>query len=120
MTSNGVKNRLLIITQKVNKNDSVLSFFHAWIAEFAKHFSRVTVVCLEEGEHSLPENVSVFSLGKEKGYSRGRKIHRFYTIKRTIDGLIFHRLCDGFGSYIDCANDRIRVNFTSIGNWLLV
>jgi len=79
MTSNGVKNRLLIITQKVNKNDSVLSFFHAWIAEFAKHFSRVTVVCLEEGEHSLPENVSVFSLGKEKGYSRGRKIHRFYT-----------------------------------------
>lgn len=59
--------RLLIVTQVVDTNDRYLGFFHAWITEFAKHAERVTVICLKEGAHSLPENVAVHSLGKEKG-----------------------------------------------------
>lgn len=35
-----------------------------WIEEFAKHLAHVTVICLEEGNHHLPSNVSVHSLGK--------------------------------------------------------
>ena len=70
--------RLLIVTQKVNKNDSVLGFFHEWIAEFAKHAERVTVVCLEKGEYDLPENVEVCSLGKENKRSRLRYLFRFF------------------------------------------
>lgn len=62
--------RLLICTQKVDKNDSVLGFFHRWIEEFATHCDSVLVLCLSKGEVSLPENVHVYSLGKEKG--RGR------------------------------------------------
>jgi glycosyltransferase involved in cell wall biosynthesis len=58
--------RLLILTQKVDKNDDVLGFFHAWIAEFAKHCEKVTVICLGKGEYDLPENVKVLSLGKER------------------------------------------------------
>jgi glycosyltransferase involved in cell wall biosynthesis len=58
--------RLLIVTQVVDKNDPVLGFFHRWIEEFAKHTERVTVICLREGVHSLPQNVSVYSLGKER------------------------------------------------------
>src|SRR3989344_4943226 len=57
---------LLIVTQKVDKNDSVLGFFHSWIEEFAKHFENVNVVCLEKGNYSLPHTVAVFSLGKER------------------------------------------------------
>jgi len=57
--------KLLIITQKVNKNDSVLGFFHGWIEKFAEKFEKITVICLEKGGVDLPENVSVFSLGKE-------------------------------------------------------
>lgn len=56
---------LLIVTQKVNKEDDVLGFFHDWIEEFSKKYERVTVICLEEGEHDLPDNVKVLSLGKE-------------------------------------------------------
>lgn len=59
--------RLLIVTQAVDKEDSVLGFFHRWIEEFAKHFEKVSVICLREGAHTLPENVHVYSLGKEKG-----------------------------------------------------
>lgn len=58
--------RLLIVTQKVDASDNNLGFFMHWIEEFAKHTLYVTVVCLQEGGHNLPENVSVRSLGKEE------------------------------------------------------
>jgi len=57
--------KLLIITQAVDTTDSNLGFFHGWIEEFARHCSKVTVICLREGKHSLPTNVRVLSLGKE-------------------------------------------------------
>jgi len=70
--------KLLITTQKVDENDDVLGFFHRWIEEFAKHCEQITVICLYEGEHHLPENVKVLSLGKEEGASRITYILRFY------------------------------------------
>ena len=51
--------RLLIITQAVDRNDPTLGFFHRWIEEFAKQCERVTVMCLYEGTHALPQNVRV-------------------------------------------------------------
>lgn len=63
--SNGVK--LLIVTQAVDTEDPVLGFFVRWIEEFAKHAEQIQVICLKEGKHeSLPANVRVHSLGKEK------------------------------------------------------
>lgn len=61
--------RLLIVTQAVDRTDLSLGFFHAWAAEFARRVERLEIVCLREGEHDLPWNVSVHSLGKER--SRG-------------------------------------------------
>jgi len=76
------KVKLLIITQKVDENDDILGFMHGWIREFAKHCEQVTVICLYKGEHHLPKNVKVLSLGKEEGGSRAAKpfryIARFY------------------------------------------
>ena len=57
--------KLLIITQKVDKNDPILGFFHSWIKEFSKNVESVIVICLERRTVDLPENVKVFSLGKE-------------------------------------------------------
>jgi glycosyltransferase involved in cell wall biosynthesis len=70
--------RLLIVTQKVDKNDDILGFFHRWILEFAKHFEFVTVIALQVGEYDLPNNVKVLSLGKEEGGSKIKYILNFY------------------------------------------
>lgn len=70
--------KLLICTQIVDKEDSNLGFFHGWIEEFAARCEQVTVVCLFEGSYTLPDNVRVYSLGKEEGTSRLTRIRRFY------------------------------------------
>lgn len=69
---------LLIITQKIDRNDGVLGFFHNWVEKFAETFSAVTVICLEKGEDRLPQNVTVLSLGKEFGRSRLKYLLNFY------------------------------------------
>lgn len=71
---------LLIITQVVDQDDPVLSFFHAWIEALAPSFEAIQVICLKEGRHALPGNVSVHSLGKEHGRSRLKYIWRFYRL----------------------------------------
>ncbi|MES2216168.1 MAG: glycosyltransferase family 4 protein [Patescibacteria group bacterium] len=70
--------KLLLFTQKVDNKDHYLSFFHRWIIEFSKQFESVVVICLEEGEHDLPENVKVLSLGKEERQSRLQYLIHFY------------------------------------------
>ena len=70
--------KLLIVTQKVDKNDPVLGFFHGWIEEFAKKCQSLVVICLSEGQHDLPANVKVLSLGKEKGFSKLMIVTNFY------------------------------------------
>ncbi len=62
--------RLLVVTQTVDSDDPKLGFFHHWLEVFAKKFERIHVICLSEGKHALPENVTVHSLGKERGVSR--------------------------------------------------
>jgi glycosyltransferase involved in cell wall biosynthesis len=59
--------KLLVVTQVIDQNDPVLGFFHQWVVALSKHYDHITVICLKEGTHSLPENVQVFSLGKENG-----------------------------------------------------
>jgi glycosyltransferase involved in cell wall biosynthesis len=70
--------KLLVFTQKVNLHDSDLGFFHAWLIEMSKQVDSLLVVCLEKGEYHLPENTTVFSLGKEDGVSRLAYLINFY------------------------------------------
>lgn len=70
--------RYLVFTQKVDRNDSVLGFFHDWVAAFALRSEQVTVVALSVGAHSFPKNVTVYSLGKEDGAGRITIFFRFF------------------------------------------
>ncbi len=71
---------ILVFTQKVHREDPVLGFFHEWILKMSPFFKKITVVCLEKGMYKLPENVSVLSLGKEKGLRKSAYIKNFYKI----------------------------------------
>jgi len=70
--------KLLITTQKVDKDDPILGFFHRWLEEFAKNFEQVIVICLEERSFNLPDNVCILSLGKEVGNCKVKYILNFY------------------------------------------
>ncbi len=96
--------KLLIITQKVDLDDPILGFFHRWIEEFAKHYEKLTVICLQKGEYNLPNNVKVLSLGKpaqgwsasggEKLFDKLRAVFKFYKYiwqeRKNYDAIFVH------------------------------
>lgn len=92
--------KLLVITQKVNKNDSNLGFFHEWLLRLAGKTEKLTVICLEKGEYNLPKNVTVLSLGKEEKkllncyVAKLSYCRRFYKYiwreRRNYDGVFVH------------------------------
>lgn len=83
---------MLIITQKVDKNDQLLGFFIEWISRFAGKFSKITALCLEKGEFDLPNNVEVLSLGKDRGSNKFRQLTTFYVLLTTLkyDAIFVH------------------------------
>jgi len=86
--------RLLIVTSVVDKDDSILGFFHRWIEGFAQYVDEVIVICLREGTHTLPKNVVVHSLGRERGYARFSNLLRFYRLitkhRKEYDAVFVH------------------------------
>ena len=79
------KTSLLFITQKIHQNDDDLAFVILWVKEFIKQGVNVQVICLEKGDFSAPGGPAlggdtpfpVYSLGKELGYGKLRRVLRF-------------------------------------------
>lgn len=69
---------LLIITQRVDEDDDLLGFFVGWLREFSKKFDKVFVITLAKGKYELPDNVFVYSLGKEKNNPKISRPLKFY------------------------------------------
>ena len=88
--------KLLIVTQTVDRVDPNLGFFHRWIEEFSGQVSRLTVIANRVGEHQLPANVSVYSLGKEWGAGRITRYIRFFRYSlfaiRQADAVFVHMI----------------------------
>jgi len=86
--------RLLIFTQKVDSQDPILGFFCGWISALSKKIESIHVICLEEGKHNLPKNVTVYSLGKEQGSNKLEYIVHFfqhlYTVYGQYDAVFVH------------------------------
>lgn len=86
--------KLIVIVQKIDINDDNLSFFHRMLEKFGERLEEVYAICLSEGEHCLPDNIKVFSLGKERGYSKIRQLFRLQKFLlahlRRVDGVYVH------------------------------
>ena len=85
--------KLLIITQKVDINDDNLGYFHSWLEKLAEK-ADIFVIGNYVGKYDLPENIKVFSLGKEKRVGRLVKIFKYqwFLLKLLprVDGVFFH------------------------------
>lgn len=57
--------KVLILTQIMDRADATLGFFVPWVAELAQRTESMDVICLQEGDFTLPDSVRVLSLGKE-------------------------------------------------------
>lgn len=88
--------KLLIVTQTVDMHDENLGFFHRWIEAFAHHYDTVSVIAARVGVHRLPPHVNIYSLGKELGSSRTKRLLVFLKIFqrefRTSDRVFFHMI----------------------------
>lgn len=86
--------KLLVITQKVDIDDDNLGFFHHWLEKLAEKSEKLYVICLWQGRSELPSNVTVLSLGKEKGYSKFRQFLRLQKFLlnyiKDADGIFVH------------------------------
>lgn len=86
--------KLLIVTQKVDRDDPILGFFHRWLEEFAVNCEEVHVVGQLVGAYDLPENVIVHSLGKEDGVPVWQQIWRFkrlqWQLRRSYTAMLVH------------------------------
>lgn len=87
--------RLLFVTQALDLDDPVLSVYHGWVRSLASEAEAITVIALKVGRHALPENVRIFSLGKERGRVHPlRYAWRFLTLvsreRSSYDAVLVH------------------------------
>lgn len=69
--------RVVMFSQKIDADDWLNSFTLEWVRALAAHVARLDVIALEYRRAELPENVTVYTLGKEKGASRVQELLTF-------------------------------------------
>ncbi len=111
--------KLLIITQKVNKDDGYFGFFHDWLKLFAAQCDEVTVIGLEVGSYDLPSNVRVLSLGKEDGRSLLKYVTRFYRYAWKYRNAYTHVFCHMCTEYAILGAPIWKLLRKKIGLWYI-
>lgn len=87
-----------MITQKLDPADSILAFTIAWVRALAARVEALEVLCLEAkiAPDALPSNVTVWSMGKERGVGRARRLAAFYRalfrLAPKIDAIFCHMI----------------------------
>ncbi len=79
-------------------DDPILGFTTSWIRAMAKRVEFIHVITMREGRIEVPQNVRVYSVGKEKGYSEPRRVlelyrHLFHILRQDrIDACFSHMI----------------------------
>jgi glycosyltransferase involved in cell wall biosynthesis len=71
---------LLVCNLATDADDPVLGFTTGWINALAGRCESVDVLTMTAGRVDVAPNARVFSLGKEKGYSKPHRAFRFYAL----------------------------------------
>ena len=89
---------LLMFNLAVDQEHVTLGFGIRWIEALSRRYEHVDVVTMFAGRYQLPPNVQVWSVGRERGYSKCRRVLRFYSIvlriirERSIDVVFTHMI----------------------------
>jgi glycosyltransferase involved in cell wall biosynthesis len=75
---------LLIFNLATDADSPILGFTTAWVNALAERCASVDVITMTAGRLDVQDNVRVFSVGKEKGYSEPRRAFEFYRILRRL------------------------------------
>ena len=86
----------LMITRKLDPDDSRAGFVMRWIEELAARLEHLTIICQETAHPILPDNVSVYSMGKESGQGRLVQAQQLTNYLRLlipqVDGVFCHMI----------------------------
>lgn len=89
---------VLMITQRVDPKDDVFGFTHTWIEHLAERVEKLDVLTAYKENVALPDNVRVRSYGKERGFSKPRRILEFqrhclqYALEGSVDIVFAHMM----------------------------
>ena len=72
--------RLLLFNLATDADDPILGFTTRWICALAERIDFIHVITMRAGRVEMPENVRVYSVGKEKGYGEPRRAAEFYRL----------------------------------------
>jgi glycosyltransferase involved in cell wall biosynthesis len=70
--------RLLLFNLATDVDDPMLGFATGWISALAERVEFIHVITMRVGHLEVPDNVRVYSIGKEKGYRESRRAVEFY------------------------------------------
>jgi glycosyltransferase involved in cell wall biosynthesis len=70
--------RLLLFNLACDTDDPILGFTVRWICAMARRVDHIDVITMRAGRVEVPDNVRVYSAGKEKGYSEPRRAVEFF------------------------------------------
>lgn len=88
--------KLLIVTQKVDRDDENLGAFYHWFLLVARKVEELTLIADFVGTTNFPKNVSVYSLGKDqkKGrfvrFAKYQELFSYYYARS--DAVLFHQI----------------------------
>ncbi len=80
--------RLLLFNLATDADDPLLGFTTFWIRAIARRVTSIHVITMRSGRCDLPDNVTLYSVGKEKGYSEPRRVLEFF---RHLFSILGHR-----------------------------
>lgn len=83
--------RVLMVTQKVDLDDDILGFTHTWVNKLAERLNWLHVLALSVGRYELRDNITLYSMGKERGIGR---LRRFLNFNRIVAPLLLRRRVD--------------------------
>jgi len=72
--------RLLWFNLATDLDDPILAFTSSWIRAIANKVESIHVITMRLGRTELPENVRIYSVGKEKQFSEPQRAWEFYRL----------------------------------------